>query len=135
MVSESAIPIGLVASEKFDVTNEDTIAAQVAGDLPPVLGTFVLIKWMESVAGYMVQPYLPEGRISVGAQIDVEHLAPSPVGQKVHIEATYIGTEGAFLSFHIVAHDEVELIGRATHKRAVIAKPLLDRIILRKSRA
>ena len=134
MPEQMTIPIGLVSSDNFDVTESDTIAAQVRCDLPLVLGTFVLMKWMESVAGFMVQPYLLEGRVTVGARIDLEHLAPSPIGQRIHIESTLVGIEGAFLLFDIFAHDNLELIGRATHKRAVIAKPTLERIILRKCR-
>ncbi len=133
MTKEFSIPVGLVATQEFEVTAADTIAGQVAADLPPVLGTFVLMKWMETVAGYMVQPFLPEGKLSVGARIDVEHLAPSPIGQKVRIETTLAGVDGSSLLFNIMAHDQTELIGRATHKRAVIARPFLDRIISRKA--
>lgn len=127
------IPEGIVGNERFIVTYEDTIAGQVSEDLPQVLGTFILTKWMEQIAGYMVQSYLLDGDLTVGAQIDIEHVAPSPVGMNISIESSLIKVDGISLHFNIVAYDDVELIARAKHKRTVISRPLLERIIKRKS--
>jgi len=50
----------------------------------------------------------------------VQHLAPTPVGLGVEVTATLTGVEGRRLTFDIVARDDVEEIGRATHERVVV---------------
>ena len=53
-------------------------------------------------------------------EIELRHLAPVPVGKKVRCLARVIYAEGRQVTFQIEARDEVELIARGIHKRAVI---------------
>ena len=53
-------------------------------------------------------------------EIEVRHLAATPVGQKVTCLARVIQTEGTVISFQLEARDEHELIARGFHKLKVI---------------
>jgi fluoroacetyl-CoA thioesterase len=56
----------------------------------------------------------------VCVELDLRHLAPSPLGAKVTATAKVIGASGRLVDFQIEARDEHELIVRGVHKRAVI---------------
>ena len=56
----------------------------------------------------------------MGIELDIRHLAPTPVGQTIHCTARVIGVEGSKIQFQIEARDAHEVIVRGLHKRAVI---------------
>ncbi len=86
----------------------------------PVFSTPALVGLLESAAVTVLEGRLPAGQTSVGARIDVRHLAATPVGLKVRAWAELTGVEGRKLTFKVQAWDEVELIGEAEHERFVI---------------
>jgi fluoroacetyl-CoA thioesterase len=75
---------------------------------------------MENAALNAIKPFLEAGESAVGTQIDVRHLAATPVGHNVRAEAEVIKTAGKRISFKVSASDETEEIGNGTHQRAVI---------------
>ena len=86
----------------------------------PVFSTPALVGLMESAAVKALAGLLDPGQTTVGARIDVRHLAATPVGMKVRTRAELTSVEGRKLVFKIQAWDEVELIGEADHDRFVI---------------
>ncbi|MFQ5663167.1 MAG: thioesterase family protein [Terriglobia bacterium] len=57
--------------------------------LPPVLSTPSMIGQMEVAAAQLLQPYLPKGAISVGTHINVSHLTPATVGERLRVTAAF----------------------------------------------
>ena len=57
---------------------------------------------------------------NVWAQIELRHLAPTPLGAQIVCQARVISTDGPFVTYQIEARDQHELIARGVHKRAVI---------------
>jgi predicted thioesterase len=53
-------------------------------------------------------------------EIEVKHLAPTPPGQQVTCTARVIRVDDRVIDFQVEASDEVELIARGLHKRAII---------------
>lgn len=88
--------------------------------LPPVLATPVMIMMMENAALNAMKAYLEPGESAVGSQIDIRHLAPTPVGMRVTAEAEVTHAEGRRVTFKVRASDKVEEIGTGTHERMVI---------------
>jgi fluoroacetyl-CoA thioesterase len=88
--------------------------------LPQVLATPVMILMMENAALNAIRPYLESGESAVGTEINVRHLAATPVGHEVHAEAEVIKVEGKRIEFKVLASDEIEEIGNGTHQRTVI---------------
>lgn len=78
---------GSTATKTFTVTDADTAIAMGSGDVP-VLGTPRMIAWCEEVTVLALASELDDGQTTVGYQIRVDHLAPTPVGMAVDVEAT-----------------------------------------------
>ncbi len=113
------IPIGTTATHTQVVTFEQTVQHHYS-EMPPVFGTPYLILAMEVAATVAVQPFLPEGWLSVGTMVDIVHLAATPVGATVTATAKLVEVDGYAFTFEVEAHDGVELIGKGRHSRAAI---------------
>lgn len=85
-----------------------------------VFCTPAMIDLMEHAARKALEPFLEDGEESVGSLVNVEHLAATPIGSQVRGVAKVTAIEGRLIDFEIQAHDAVELIGRGTHRRAVV---------------
>jgi predicted thioesterase len=90
------------------------------GDMPAVLSTPNLIGFLERTARETIAGWLEDDERSVGVEIELRHLAPTPVGHTIHCTARVIHTEDREVTFQISARDEREVIARGLHKRAVI---------------
>ena len=117
--SEKSIKPGLSAEIEITVTQTDT-AAHLGSGLVPVYATPALVALMENAAVRALEGHLPDGQTTVGGQIDVRHLAATPVGMKVRARAELIEVEKRKLTFNIQAWDEAEQIGDANHVRFII---------------
>jgi predicted thioesterase len=110
-------PTGTTGQSKFVVESKHTIEFP---DLPPVLSTPSVIWHLEHAAIDALRPVLEPGEISVGTEIEVQHLAPTPLGQTVTCLARVTCAEGRKVSFQVEARDEQELIARGSHTRFVV---------------
>ena len=117
--SEKSIQPGLSAEIEITVTETDT-AAHLGSGLLPVYATPALVALMENAAVRTLEGHLPEGQTTVGGQIDVRHMAATPVGMKVRARAELLEVNGRRLTFNIQAWDEAEQIGEANHVRFLI---------------
>jgi len=90
------------------------------GGMPVVLSTPNLIGLLERTARETLAGCLEDDERSVGVEIELRHLAPTPVGHTVHCTARVIHTEDREVTFQISARDEREIIARGLHKRVVI---------------
>ena len=110
---------GITAKSVFTVEPKHAIDFAVDG-MPAVLATPWLIWFMEHTARDAMLPHLEPGESTVGVQVDIEHLAATPVGGTVTCTARVIRSEGNLFSFQIEAMDETESVGRGLHKLSVI---------------
>lgn len=124
--------IGATRELKFVVGPEHVIDFAADG-MPAVLSTPRLIGLIERTAREALDPFLEPNERSVGTEIELRHLAPTPLGASVTCMARVIATEGATATFQIEARDEHELIARGVHKRAVIRVESFARRMARKT--
>ena len=111
--------IGLTGEHTFTV--EAKHAIEFAGDgMPAVLSTPNLIGLLERTARQALVPLLDANERTVGAEIELRHLAPTPVGARVTLSVRVIHAEGSLVNFTVEARDEHEVITRGLHRRAVI---------------
>lgn len=110
---------GLSGSIDLVVTQASTAAA-VGSGLVEGLSTPTMLALMEGAAIAAVDGHLDEGASTVGTRVDIEHLAPTPVGMRVVARATLEAIEGRRLTFVVQAADEVGEIGRGTHVRYLV---------------
>jgi len=103
----------------LQVSEADTARVMGSGTLP-VLATPRLAALMENAAMLAVSPILSPGETTVGGEIALKHLAPSPVGAEVSATAFLERTEGRKLFFKLEAKQGETLIGEGTHIRFVV---------------
>ena len=66
-------------------------------------------------------PHLDAGEGSVGTHVDVSHLAATPPGMTVTVDAECVEVSGRKVVFKVSAHDGMDLIGEGRHERVVVA--------------
>ena len=114
------IPVG--AKGRFELLVRPEHLANQFKDtaLPPVLATPVMIMVMENAALNALKPYLDAGESAVGTHVDVRHVAPTPIGQRVAGEAEVTQVDGRRIEFTVRARDDTEEIGTGTHERVIV---------------
>jgi fluoroacetyl-CoA thioesterase len=124
--------IGLTGELAFKV--EPRHAIDFAGDgMPAVLSTPNLVGFLERTAREAMAGCLDDDERSVGTEIELKHLAPTPVGHTVHCTARVIHVEDRTVTFQIEARDDRELIARGLHQRAVICTDSFGRRVKEKA--
>jgi predicted thioesterase len=106
---------------ELEIPTDAKHAVEFAGDgMPAVVSTPHLVGFLERTARQTLAPHLDADERSVGIEIDIRHLAPTPVGQMIYCTARVIAVEERKVTFQIEARDQQEVIVRGLHKRAVI---------------
>ena len=126
--------IGTTGEMKFIVAQEHVIDFATGG-MPAVLSTPRLVALIERTARESLYPFLDENERTVGAEIEIKHMAPTPMGKIVTIITRVIGGEGKLWDFQFEVRDEHEVIARGLHKRAVITVESFARCVAKKSGA
>ena len=111
--------IGEIGELSFVVTEQHVIDF-ADEQMPAVLCTPWLIWFLEHAAREAMLSLLEPDESTVGVQIEVDHLAPTPLGQRVTCAARVINTDGRLVTFQLDARDEHERIARGLHKLRVI---------------
>lgn len=88
--------------------------------MPDVFATGFMVGLMEWACTEHLRPHLEEGEGSLGTAIDVSHTAPTLPGQVVSVTVTCDKADGRRLGWHVVARDELDVIGEGRHERAVV---------------
>ncbi len=101
------------------VTEDKTAEVMKSGTLK-VLATPAMIALIEETAWKSVQSELGEGQGTVGTNLNVDHVAPTPLGMKVRCETELVEVDGRKLKFDVKVYDECGLIGKGTHERFII---------------
>jgi predicted thioesterase len=122
---------GTTGELRFTVGQEHAIDFATDG-MPAVLSTPRLIGLIERTARESLYPFLETNERSVGMEIEIRHLAPTPLGASVICLARLISTEGSTATFHVEARDEHEVIARGVHKRGIIRVESFARRVSRK---
>lgn len=122
------IAIGAEGEATTVVTREVTVGYFHA-NMPEVYGTPFLIYLMEVAAGNAIQSALPSGWVSVGVDVNIRHLAATPVGRTVTARARVTKVDDKLIEFEVEAHDGKNLIGKGTHTRAPVERARFERAL------
>ena len=110
----------LVFKQKHTVKPQETALAVGSGSLE-VFSTPSLSALMENTAIQALAPDLDEGETTVGAEIYVEHLKASKVGEILTAKAEVKAHEGRSIFITIEVKNECcDVVGRAKHTRVVV---------------
>jgi predicted thioesterase len=114
---------GLVGSASLVVAEEDTAAALGSGDVP-VLATPRVVLLSERATVAAVHSHVREGETTVGYRVQLDHLAPVPIGDKVQAEAVLESVEGRRLTFRV----------SVKHRDGLVAAGRITRVVVERSR-
>lgn len=128
MNSLSTIAIGSKGEATVIVTTELTVGHAIPL-MPKVYSTPSMIFLMETAAGSAIQASLPPGWVSVGVDVNIRHLAATPVGRTVTASATVTSVSEKLVVFDVEAHDGTNLIGKGTHTRAPVELARFERAL------
>jgi predicted thioesterase len=110
------LKIGISKSVQKVITREDTALNFGSGALNNLLATPTLAALMIEASVKLIDPLLPEGYITIGKTLEIEHENPTIEGVTVN---------GSRLSLEIIASDEIGRIGIGYHERFIVAKDIL----------
>ena len=109
-----------VFTQSHTVQPQETAAAIGSGSLE-VFSTPSLGALMENTAIKAVETELKAGETTVGAEIFIEHLRASKVGEELTATAEVKAHEGSSIFLYIeVKNEKNDVIGRAKHTRVVV---------------
>jgi fluoroacetyl-CoA thioesterase len=111
--------IGLEAEMKLIVSLEMTIGHLIAG-MPYVYATPMMVLHMEMAAASAIESSLPPGFTSVGMEVNVRHLAATPIGSAVRAIARVTCIDAKSVFFDVEAWNSVCKIGEGTHRRGIV---------------
>jgi fluoroacetyl-CoA thioesterase len=129
------IPVGAKGTYTLRVTPAHLANQFKDAALPPVFATPMMVTAMENAALNAVRSYLDSGESAVGIEVNVRHLAATPVGHRVTAEAIVTKVDGRRIEFEVSAHDEIEEIGIGSHARMVVDTERLDQRLKAKGRS
>lgn len=90
-----------------------------------VLSTPSMISEMEETCRLLLKEYYLKDKEwdSVGTIVNIKHLAATPVGSKIKLNATVESVDGRKVMFNVDVYDELEKIGEGKHERFIINIP------------
>ena len=90
-----------------------------------VLSTPSMISEMEETCRLLLKEYYLKDKEwdSVGTIVNIKHLAATPVGSKIKLNATVDSVDGRKVMFNVNAYDALEKIGEGKHERFIINIP------------
>lgn len=113
------IPQGASSERRMLVTTELAID-HLGREDARVLATPHLVWQLELTAREAILPYLEDGEDSVGTEVNLRHLAATPLGMNVVFRARVEEVSGRRVKFIFEAEDERELVASGTHERFVV---------------
>jgi fluoroacetyl-CoA thioesterase len=115
--------VGAAARVELTVTDADTAQTLGSGDVP-VLGTPRIVALAEAATVAATSRRIPEGATTVGARVEFDHRAATPIGRTVVAEAHLTKVDGRRLTFEVVVRDGA----------AVVAEGRIERVIVHRAR-
>ena len=119
MDARDIITIGMSAERTLVVPPEQTVGHFLAG-MPMVFATPMMIMEMEMASADAISPHLEPGWVTVGTEVDIRHLAATPVGVTVRTTARVVAVERRVIRFEVEAFNGERKIGDGRHARGLV---------------
>jgi len=111
--------VGLTGSASLTVSEADLAIALGSGDVP-VLATPAVLALCEAATVAAIAELLDHGTTSVGAHVELDHVAPSRVGAAVEAHAKVTEVDRRRVTFRVEAREGDDLIARGQVVRYIV---------------
>jgi fluoroacetyl-CoA thioesterase len=115
---KSSLTPGLTFERRISVDDARTI--EFMGEDARVYATPSLVGDIELTCRDGLLGHIEGSEDSVGARVEIDHLAPTLLGMTVDIQAVVAEVKGRLITFDISARDPVDEIARGKHVRFVV---------------
>ncbi len=116
-----ALDPGLHATFRHVVTDADTALALGSGDVP-VLATPRVVALVERATCLAVAGHVPPDLTTVGTRVEVDHVAPTPVGGEVLVDAVLEAVDGRKLRFGVRVTDAERTVASGAVHRVLVTR-------------
>lgn len=113
-------------SVKKIVRREDCALAVKSGDLE-VLSTPIVLAWMEEVSADLARQFLNDDETTVGAHVELDHLAPAFIGDTVEVETVLEEKGKKKFVFNVEIRKNDKVLAKAKHVRVMVNKGMFSR--------
>ncbi len=100
-----------------EIVTESNTALSVGSGSLKVYATPAMLALMEKAACEAIKDLLNDGETTVGTNLNVNHIAATPIGMQVSATAELIERDGRKFVFKVTASDESGIIGEGSHER------------------
>jgi fluoroacetyl-CoA thioesterase len=119
MDARDVIKVGMSAERSLVVPADRTVGHFVPG-MPMVFATPMMIMEMEMTSSEAIRGHLAPGWVTVGTEVNIKHLAASPVGATVRTTARVIAVERRVIRFEVASFHGERKIGEGFHARGLV---------------
>ena len=112
--------VGMYFTIERMITEKDTAANYGSHQLGHLIATPVYIDMMIEAAVRVVDDLLPEGLVSVGCSLEINHHEPTGLGMILRTKATLAEIKNDRLWFDIEVSDDCGLVTTGKHERAIV---------------
>jgi fluoroacetyl-CoA thioesterase len=116
-----ALDPGLHASFRYAVTSDDTALAHGSGDVS-VLATPRVLALVERATCAAVADHITDDLTTVGTRVSLDHLAPTPVGATVVVDAVLEAVDGRVLTFGVRVSDDERPVATGSVIRTLVIR-------------
>jgi fluoroacetyl-CoA thioesterase len=88
--------------------------------MPKVFATGFMVGLFEWACIELLKEHLGPGEGSLGIAVAFDHVAATPPGLTVTVDAECTAVDGKRVSFSVRGHDGVDLIGQGRHQRMIV---------------
>jgi fluoroacetyl-CoA thioesterase len=114
------IRVGLRGTREIVVSEKDL--ASVTGNIgAEVLSTHCVVLLMELASRSALEGLMPEGKMTVGTQINIRHFGAVPLGARVRGESILTEISGRRLVFDVIAYDDFEKIAEGRNEQLIVS--------------
>lgn len=104
--------------------------SDISSTLPDILGSYIIMKWMEITCAKNIERYLDNGLMTVGKEFCIDHVGMGKKGDDVKIISHITELEKRFVSFALKAvGTSGKIIATATHKRSIVPRRLIPKLL------
>lgn len=116
---------GLTISLEKEVVASDTAEAMGSGVFNFLLSTPAIITLLINTSVKMLDHLLPAGLVTVGKNIELLHLKPTPVGEKITLVITVKKVQGTSVIMDYILKDSTGVSCKGTYERQIVNSEVL----------